>query len=192
MSGGPQNAVVSKVLSVGLALWLVPEPSPAESRSFEAIPVGYIVAADTESRDRVMRRIYARDLDYDQTLRTPSGADRPIPVNCKEAHWLGAVYVLRVSRALRYRPFRDRFGGSSLSVRYVWEHSELTLERLYLRHYHDVDFARHRKAALASEHLRMRKEIMVDGLLRLTASIEGEPILDVTFELTGCATPDRG
>ena len=186
--GCSESTIASKVLLVVLSLCVLPAPSQAEPRSFEALPVVYVVAEERGVFSRVMRRIRSGELEYNEALRKPTGDDRPVPVNCKRTQSLGVIYVLSSSRAPGRRPLRSSF-TSDVRVRYVWEHTDLESQRTYIDHSHPVEFPRYKKTALGTVYLPMRRKLKVDGFLDLTASIDGEPILNVTFELTGCATP---
>ncbi len=187
------NRIAPKILLLGSLLCALPAPSQAERRVIEGVPIAYIVATDRASFGDALSRLTEEEYEFDGTLRQPTRDKRPIPVDCATTHSIGVVYALTVSDPPPDQPITNPFfADGKVRVNYAWKHSELDFWRLYLDDHHWVSFARRGNMAVDAERLRLREELRVDGLLQLTASIKGEPVFNATFELTGCATPDRG
>jgi len=167
-------------------LWLLPlwlcgcatsGSSDESDRKYDVVHVAQVVGDEYFRIDPAFYERFRRTtFRYDHRFRRP---DLPFPtkVDCSTAHNIGVVYLLIVEK----RP-----ASRKIKVKYVWEHDAFYLDDPKLNHFHTVFVSPNYSELFTAERLWLFDEYRADGVFTLTATIDGRPILQSSFEFVGC------
>lgn len=118
---------------------------------------------------------------YDQRFRRP---DLPYPtkVDCSTVHNIGVVYLLIVKPRPAYR--------RRIKIHYTWSHPAIQAHDPDLVHFHSANIPPNFSEVFMDERLFLSDEHKLNGIFKLTATVDGQPILQSSFELLGCPDQD--